>query len=216
MVYRKKISTAGFTLIELLIVVAIIAILAAVALPNFLEAQTRSKVARVKADMRSTATAIESYFVDNNAYPPGYKTAPRYGLDVLTTPIGYITSSQLLDLFKPPGFPPEKSRLTYELLNIENKILEQGGGIYSVDPANPGGEPVKGIWWWVASRGPNRTFGFRPSEPEFDIRERFFKAVSSPEEFLAIIYDPSNGTISNGNIFRAGGQIPSPIARFFQ
>src|SRR5690349_15764472 len=59
----------AFTLIELLIVVAIIAILAAIAVPNFLEAQTRSKVSRTKADMRSVTTAIESYAVDNNKYP---------------------------------------------------------------------------------------------------------------------------------------------------
>ena len=58
----------GFTLIELLIVVAIIAILAAIAVPNFLEAQTRAKVSRAKADMRSVATALEAYYVDNNKY----------------------------------------------------------------------------------------------------------------------------------------------------
>src|SRR5215218_4224074 len=56
----------AFTLIELLIVVAIIAILAAIAVPNFLEAQTRAKVARVKNDQRVIATALESYAVDHN------------------------------------------------------------------------------------------------------------------------------------------------------
>src|SRR5688572_16324926 len=61
----------GFTLIELLIVVAIIAILAAIAVPNFLEAQTRAKVTRVKSDLRSIATGIESFRVDNNKYPEG-------------------------------------------------------------------------------------------------------------------------------------------------
>lgn len=59
----------GFTLIELLIVVAIIAILAAIAIPNFIEAQVRSKVSRVKADMRSIAVALESYRIDNQHYP---------------------------------------------------------------------------------------------------------------------------------------------------
>ncbi len=59
----------GFTLIELLIVIAIIAILAAIAVPNFLEAQVRAKVSRVKADQRSLATGLESYYIDNNSYP---------------------------------------------------------------------------------------------------------------------------------------------------
>jgi type II secretion system protein G len=80
----------GFTLIELLIVVAIIAILAAIAVPNFLEAQVRSKVSRVKNDHRSLATAMESYRIDNNAYPPHIDDISEFR--ILTTPIAYLTS----------------------------------------------------------------------------------------------------------------------------
>lgn len=60
----------GFTLIELLIVVAIIAILAAIAVPNFLEARVRATVSRVKADQRTYSTAIQAYAVDWNQFPP--------------------------------------------------------------------------------------------------------------------------------------------------
>lgn len=64
-----KAKLKAFTLIELLIVVAIIAILAAIAVPNFLEARIRSQVSRVKSDQRTYATALESYYVDYNTYP---------------------------------------------------------------------------------------------------------------------------------------------------
>ena len=58
----------AFTLIELLIVVSIISILASIAVPNFLEAQVRSKVARVRAEHYTIAVALEAYHVDNNSY----------------------------------------------------------------------------------------------------------------------------------------------------
>ena len=100
-------SRKAFTLIELLIVVAIIAILAAIAVPNFLEAQTRSKVSRVKADMRSVATAVEAYSIDYNHYPVGHSMPPnwdRWDLSLcyeLSTPVAYMTSVNIADPFMP-------------------------------------------------------------------------------------------------------------------
>ena len=60
----------AFTLIELLIVIAIIAILALIAIPNFLEAQTRSKIARAETDLSDLACSLRAYCSDHNAYPP--------------------------------------------------------------------------------------------------------------------------------------------------
>ncbi len=108
----------GFTLIELLIVVAIIAILAAIAVPNFLEAQTRAKVSRAKADIRSLATALESYAVDNNNFPPDITTTDGrtigpgwywYISHRLTSPVAYITNTMLIDPFRDrrSTLPPE-------------------------------------------------------------------------------------------------------------
>src|SRR4029453_12538203 len=64
-----KRNSKGFTLIELLIVVAIIGIIAAIAIPNLLNAIDRGKQKRTMADMRSIGTALESYSVINSAYP---------------------------------------------------------------------------------------------------------------------------------------------------
>jgi type II secretion system protein G len=86
-------NSRGFTLIELLIVVAIIGIIAAIAIPNLLNAIDRGKQKRSMADIRSIGTAVESYAVDNNVYPVAATAAVLSGLIAPT----YIKTMPLTD-----------------------------------------------------------------------------------------------------------------------
>jgi len=61
----------GFTLIELLIVVVIIGILAAIAIPKFASTKEKAYLASMKTDLRNGATAQEGYFADNQVYLSG-------------------------------------------------------------------------------------------------------------------------------------------------
>ena len=76
----------GFTLIELLVVVAIIGIIAAIAIPNLLNAIDRSKQKRTMADMRSVGTACEEYSIDNNFYPVQTSQGAVSGISTNLTP----------------------------------------------------------------------------------------------------------------------------------
>ncbi|MFQ6066347.1 MAG: prepilin-type N-terminal cleavage/methylation domain-containing protein [bacterium] len=78
-------KAAGFTVVELLIVIAIISIIAAIAVPNLMSANIRAKVSGAKADMGSIAIALEDYKVDYGEYPkdPRYSRATSYALDVI-------------------------------------------------------------------------------------------------------------------------------------
>ncbi len=87
---------SGFTLIELLIVVAIIGILAAIAVPNFLQAQSRAKLAQLQSNMKALSTSMMTYQVDWSSMPlhdPAHQQNILH--NGLTTPVAYIAKIPL-------------------------------------------------------------------------------------------------------------------------
>lgn len=195
MLIRTFRSGHGFTLIELLIVVAIIAILAAIAVPNFLEAQTRSKVARCRSDMRTMATGLEAYSIDNNnKYPSEWLHISPDGVREqraqghLTTPIAYLTSI-LLDPFKSQAKWGDQGYYRYYNYHERYKTLIDFSTF--IDPnSNPKGSNAP--WfsgptaWVLFSFGPDMDTSYRTTPP------------------MMVPYEASNGTISFGDMFRFG------------
>src|SRR5437868_12268312 len=78
--YTRK----GFTLIELLIVVVIIGILAAIAIPKFANTKEKAVLASMKSDLRNLVTAEEGYFSDNQTYAPAIANAQGVGVAAST------------------------------------------------------------------------------------------------------------------------------------
>jgi len=184
----------GFTLIELLVVVGIISLLAAIAVPNFLEAQVRSKVSRVKADMRTIATALEAYRTDTNGYPlfmiccDGEMLFPvSRRLIPLSTPVAYLTIVPPRD----PFHHTEDDGMidTYDYADAESFHLR--------------GEPdpsyrTRGAAWRLASSGPDglNTWG----------GPLMITSLENP----GWDYDPTNGSASKGDIVRVGPRSEYP------
>lgn len=179
----------SFTLIELLIVVAIIGILAAIAAPNFLNAQVRAKIARVYGDLRSIQTAIEMYTVDHDRAiidPLEWAAAGIYqrGFRVwgsLTTPVSYISSSAFIDPFVPIESPSGNAAWeavmdgVYHYRNIEvmRKVDNQGAAT-NADPT---------ARYVARSPGPDRWY------------------IGDPQRLLIwMAFDASNGVRSVGDI----------------
>ncbi len=169
----------AFTLIELLIVVAIIGILAAIAVPNFLNAQIRAKVSRVEADFRTLATALESYHLSFGNYPVAHLIDQQIAsgsaisrFSALTTPISFISFY--------PADPFGKERKAGQFHTETYDYYDWT----SAQIANNAPFSTRGAYWRIASAGP-------------DMIQRVGFSVD---------YDPSNGIQSLGDIVRLGPQ----------
>ncbi|MGI8907509.1 MAG: type II secretion system protein [Candidatus Sumerlaeaceae bacterium] len=180
----------AFTLVELLMTVAIIAILAAIAIPTLLEAQTRSKVARAKNDERVIAGALETFHADHRRYPEvipapeDIDTGGAWLLKPLTTPVAYLTSlpaDPFLPSREPEVLMPPEGRKTYH---------------YSSYPIPPDPAHV----WSLGSNGPD----LKPNT------QGIYRGFT-PQLFVGgdpllpdwVLYDATNGTVSAGDVFRA-------------
>ncbi|NLD61465.1 prepilin-type N-terminal cleavage/methylation domain-containing protein [Candidatus Sumerlaeota bacterium] len=205
-----KIMKHAFTLIELLIVVAIIAILAAIAVPNFLEAQTRAKVTRAKSDMRTIATGLESYFVDWNKYPyDGYNTgtappAPYNSVGywylnfTLTSPVSYLTTCDFQDQFRVQATTRQYQGLRYiSTSSTWGMDFPTLTGRSSAASFLPGLQRQYG-GWYLDSAGPDRTYGPHGWEGPGTTGPNAYYSSQVP-----LPYDSTNGTVSNGDIIRA-------------
>lgn len=174
-----KSKTAAFTLVELLVVVAIISLLAAIAIPNFLNAQIRAKVARAKADMRTLAEALEAYHVDQNSYPQAAAILIWRRLVPLTTPVGYITS------------------IPFDPFQTHRFMRHYRYGAMDLDVASR---------WMLASVGPDLNPSTDPIEFYPGYEPGLFQGMVPDFDYM--IYDPTNGILSLGDIIRASDFIP--------
>ncbi|MCX7047516.1 MAG: DUF3352 domain-containing protein [Candidatus Sumerlaeota bacterium] len=194
-VSRSKSGAGGIVLAAM---GAPVAVMAAIAVPNFLEAQLRAKVSRSQADMRSLATALEAYFIDNGAYCPSSADSsfnlyggaalrhpelarqptfvrppqnPSIKMMSLTTPVAYITR------FPDDPYAPEKD-ITYSYYSC-------GSGMKS--------------GWILWTPGPDKKYDLTAE----NITQLYDSKILQPSDILLKhAYDPTNGTMSGGDLFR--------------
>ncbi|MCA9441199.1 MAG: prepilin-type N-terminal cleavage/methylation domain-containing protein [Candidatus Omnitrophica bacterium] len=198
-------SDRGFTVIELLIVIAIILILIAIALPNFLEAQVRAKLAKVKGEFRTLNTALQEYQLDFNDFPPvvdHFSTPFLVRLRPLTTPVKYLTDmprDPFVRLDGKYGGPEEQSPYPGNIYMYNTGAANFGEGV--TDPNSRLQERFS-----LHSGGPDGVIDF----PYYAFSENFILQ----QRHLVFVYSPTNGTRSAGDIIQRGGEIPNPLPGF--
>jgi prepilin-type N-terminal cleavage/methylation domain-containing protein len=111
----KKGSVSAFSLIELLVVVAIVSLLLAIAIPQFISYRTSSVDAQMKSDLKNAATAMESYYGEYKIYPTvvssitavGFRQTDGMSLSItITSPTSFTLTAS-----KPSG---SQSSFTYD------------------------------------------------------------------------------------------------------
>ena len=200
----------GFTLIELLIVVAIIGILAAIAVPNFLNAQIRAKIARVRADQQAYGLACDSYMLDWNAFPYGNPPNNDRGghttgsLFVLSTPVAYISTVDQTDPFGEGtwGGSPGSGSSNERYYTYVSYSGNWGHSSSAVGYFTRYGY-FKG--YGMASFGPDKTDSGGVWAP-------LNYAIGSIQGGNLYLYAASNGLVSRGDIGRYGGEAVLTIA----
>jgi len=109
--FAPREAERGFTLIELMIVVAIIAILAGILIPNFVNARSQAQTAACESNLRAIATALELYYADNQVYPTASAAAVQPSL---------LTANGVAYLNNTPKDPAaQSSNATYSLTTAQ-------------------------------------------------------------------------------------------------